>query len=571
MAHLLLLVTVTLFYWRLISASPIQSDAVRQRYNVERQSLLDDNNQRRFGDSLVLDHNEKTLDDIIINKKSKLMESSRINKTLYWPSTSFYQSKSLMKGYDLHRLIKAMPKGGALHLHDVAITSLDWMIQNLTYRANVWMCINQNNYVILAYSPTTPTDQGCSPWTTVESQRRNFSSPTAFDNWLARNISYLSTDPVLSYKNGDEAWVRFTTYFSQISSFLSYAPFMRDYFHQALVEFLKDGVQYIELRSQLYGYYEFTRNGTKIIHDAQYGVELYKNVTDEFKKNNPTFIGAKIIFSGLRFRSVDEILKEVKTAIELHKTYPDIFLGYDLVGQEDPLQPLKYYLDALLYPMTLDPPYYLPYFFHAAETNWQGTQVDLNLIDALLLNTTRIGHGYGLAKHPELVEKVKHRKIAIEINPISNQVLRLVSDVRNHALVPLLTDDFPAVVSSDDPGAWESAPLSDDFFVALMNMAGMDSGLKFLKKLAINSIEYSGMKQQEKKEALCKWETAWNNFVLKELKANGAGHVEVPFNCKNYGKAAKGRANDGNSTLRNNFSKLFLSLIYVLIWFFILS
>ena len=67
MAHLLLLVTVTLFYWRLISASPIQSDAVRQRYNVERQSLLDDNNQRRFGDSLVLDHNEKTLDDIIIN------------------------------------------------------------------------------------------------------------------------------------------------------------------------------------------------------------------------------------------------------------------------------------------------------------------------------------------------------------------------------------------------------------------------------------------------------------------------------------------------------------------------
>ena len=81
--------------------------------------------------------------------------------------------------------------------------------------------------------------------------------------------------------------------------------------------------------------------------------------------------------SQCRFRSVDEILKEVKTAIELHKTYPDIFLGYDLVGQEDPLQPLKYYLDALLYPMTLDPPYYLPYFFHAAETSeWSETLKD---------------------------------------------------------------------------------------------------------------------------------------------------------------------------------------------------
>ena len=37
------------------------------------------------------------------------------------------------------------------------------------------------------------------------------------------------------------------------------------------------------------------------------------------------------------------------------------------------------------------------------------------------------------------------------------------------------------------------------------------------------------MKQQEKKEALCKWETAWNNFVLKELKDNGNNETTVWF------------------------------------------
>ena len=63
--------------------------------------------------------------------------------------------------------------------------------------------------------------------------------------------------------------------------------------------------------------------------------------------------------------------------------------------------------------------------------DWQGTQVDDNLIDAVLLNTSRIGHGYALTKHPEVMKIVKQRSIPIEVNPISNQVgmpVKLYSD-----------------------------------------------------------------------------------------------------------------------------------------------
>lgn len=47
-------------------------------------------------------------------------------------------------------------------------------------------------------------------------------------------------------------------------------------------------------------------------------------------------------------------------------------------------------------------------------------------IDAIALGTRRIGHGYALAKYPTLMHLVKERDIAIEVNPVSNQVKTIV-------------------------------------------------------------------------------------------------------------------------------------------------
>lgn len=47
-------------------------------------------------------------------------------------------------------------------------------------------------------------------------------------------------------------------------------------------------------------------------------------------------------------------------------------------------------------------------------------------MDAILLGTHRIGHGFALSKHPALIDLIKERDIAIEVNPISNQVYIIV-------------------------------------------------------------------------------------------------------------------------------------------------
>lgn len=65
----------------------------------------------------------------------------------------------------------------------------------------------------------------------------------------------------------------------------------------------------------------------------------------------------------------------------------------------------------------------------------------------MLLGTKRIGHGYAVVKYPSILKLIKERRIGIEVNPISNQVLKLVDDLRNHPSAILFTDDNPVVIS----------------------------------------------------------------------------------------------------------------------------
>lgn len=129
------------------------------------------------------------------------------------------------------------------------------------------------------------------------------------------------------------------------------------------------------------------------------------------------------------------------------------------------------------------------------------------------MGTKRIGHGFAIVKNPKILEAIKAQDICIEINPVSNQVLKLVDDFRNHPGALLFADNYPVVVSSDDPSFWRTTPLSHDFYVAFVGISSAHSDLRFVEKLILNSFKYSSMRERAKENAISKWREEWEKWL----------------------------------------------------------
>ena len=107
----------------------------------------------------------------------------------------------------------------------------------------------------------------------------------------------------------------------------------------------------------------------------------------------------------------------------------------------------------------------IPLLFHAGETLLDtGGSYDptkSNLIDAVALGAKRIGHGFALMNHPKLVEicrKIPKKDgrpardgICVELNLISNELLHLCRNVKQHPYSELLAAGVPCSINTDNP------------------------------------------------------------------------------------------------------------------------
>ncbi|NP_001028889.2 adenosine deaminase 2-A precursor [Danio rerio] len=473
----------------------------------KRDALIGLEASRRTGGDITLNEREKLLDGKLQKLKQHDMEAGQ-----FPPSMHFFKAKRLIDQSPVFNLIQKMPKGAALHVHDFAMVSVDWLVKNVTYRENCYVCFTDKQTVQFIFSSGPPASSShCSSWTLLRSLREKIKNTTELDNSFIRNLTLFTEDPDRAYPNQDTVWERFEQVFLVAYGLVTYAPVFKDYLYEGLRQFYEDNIMYVEIRALLPQTYELDGR----LNDKDWSMAACQEVVNQFKKHHPDFIGARVIFTVHRKINATEAVKTVEEAMILRRNFPDVMAGFDFVGQEDLGRPLWYFKDALSLPE--DKGFNLPYFFHAGETDSQGTDVDQNLMDALLFNTTRIGHGFALARHPVVKEMARKMYVPIEVCPISNQVLKLVSDLRDHPAAVLMAEGHPLVISSDDPAVFGATALSHDFYEAFMGFGGMSFNLGTLKELALNSLRYSTLSSQRKEEAIDALLVKWDKFVWESL------------------------------------------------------
>ncbi|KAG5643235.1 hypothetical protein DXG03_001319 [Asterophora parasitica] len=421
-----------------------------------------------------------------------------------FPGMEFLTGREIIVKTKLFEILSRMPKGALLHCHLDATVNAQVLLKlaleqpalHVRVAARIthstigavlpeFRALPRNEYSLNAPGITDELYQSDS-WVSLANARANFDvalgGPEGFDRWV---IGSMMINPTEAYKTHNtikkvewsaRIWEKFQSTFIVSTGLIRFAPIFPEYIRQFFRSSIEDGISYVEARINFLYKHMVGEDGLENIPHRDWLI-MFDDVLNEVKVDmkaqgrEDEFIGARIIYSTIRFITPEELEWYLEDCIELKKEFPHLIAGFDLVGDENELKPLIDYMEPLLRfrQRQKEEGVDIPFIFHAGETLGDGTPADNNLFDAILLGTKRIGHGYSLVKHPKLIETCRQKGIAVEVCPISNEILVLV--------------------------------------------ASELTGLSTLGQLARDSIEHSTLEEEEKQHALHAWERQWQKFI----------------------------------------------------------
>ncbi len=439
-----------------------------------------------FSRRLPLSSAERQAEAVLAGLRADYLRAFAANPNLPF-ARPFWSWPEALKSDPLRRLLDAMPKGGLLHVHASAAGDVAWVVDRALAMPDCcarWPEAGAGFQMgELGFYPQGDMPAG---WVSLSE--------------LQRSTPDLRQELVRLYSLGPEdadrdVWQEFEAIFQRLDTFLSYRPVFRDYYRRALEMLAEDGVQFAEFRTSLDG---ITTEDGRVLGCGEV-LALYRSLLAEVRAAHPEF-DLKIIVCSYRGKPAEKVKAKLEETAALRAAHPDLVIGFDIVGEEDRGHSNQFYSQALRSVPGV------PLYLHAGESLFPAND---NALDAYLLGTSRIGHGFNLVHWGELEKRVRAAGIPLEVCPVSNQLLGYVHDLRLHPARGFLARGGECVLASDDPALFRSE-LTDDFWAAYVAW-GLD--LRSLKKLALNSIDYSGLTPVEKAKHRKLFAERWAAFI----------------------------------------------------------
>ncbi|KAH6647915.1 hypothetical protein BKA67DRAFT_524120 [Truncatella angustata] len=350
--------------------------------------------------------------------------------------------------------------------------------------------------------------------------------------WLVSKLVFDDQEVHNSGQTSEGAWEKFNGRTRMMKGLFNYETAFTQYTTECLKEFDEDGIQYAEIRPNFMTTNQiWTDDGTRQLDNKQ----TMQKIVDQFQKyksdnKNSKICGLKVIYCTPRSFAADKVQAALDECLKfvVEDGFKDYIAGFDLVGEEAQGKPLKAFIPQFqdFKRKCQQLGVTIPFLFHCGETLELGGDTDGNLVDALLLDSKRIGHGFALARKPYLISEFKKRNICLEVCPISNQVLGLTPRMNGHAIYDLLANDVHCTVNSDNGTLFKST-LSHDFYEVMAGSKAMN--LHGWRQLVEWSIDHASLTPQELARLRSVWEPLWNDFIEQINKSlEGIQAIEQP-------------------------------------------
>ena len=455
-----------------------------EEYNTERKQLLNEN-------SITLSPKEEIVNQKLQNLKAEAQKN-------YNPSRPFYEHVNPKddKAYktDLFRFLLKMPKGANLHTHSSSLLSVEGLFNLCERSNNICIYIYKNNKDIpFCELRVKGYDEITDGFLNFSDGAKLIGRENVINEWINGER-----------EEGRNPWEVFEENFSKIRKIFKSPEIFKGYYTLAFSEQAYDNTQRLEIRI--------------VSSDAEgQNLKMFQEAYNYVKNNYHDEFTVKIIFSDTKTiakKPLERIDGLIDREIDLQNKFKDgqnnLFIGIDLVGEEDAGQPLKDFAEHFIKAKNNGKKYDL--YLHAGESVKPENN---SLADAYLLGSLRIGHGFNLYRYPEIAKKLIERNIVIEVCPISNQILGYAPDLSKHHAREYIKAGVPVVLASDDPGMFYTKGLSYDFYVAVL---AWDLNLADIKQFCINSVNHSGGTGEERQKLKALWQNKWDNFINEMSK-----------------------------------------------------